>query len=56
MGDVKRRSNGWSSRAVGCALRDWLFVVGSGVSYLYQYLKKTGFFDTVLMEKNSRDA
>lgn len=26
-----------------------------GVSYLYQYLKKTGFFDTMLADKNRRD-
>lgn len=26
-----------------------------GVSYLYQYLKKTGFFDAVLEEKDKRD-
>jgi hypothetical protein len=25
-----------------------------GVSYLYQYLKKTGFFDTMLADKNPR--
>ena len=26
-----------------------------GVSYLYQYLKKTGFFDTMLADKNRHD-
>ena len=26
-----------------------------GVSYLYQYLKKTGFFDAMLAERTEKD-